>query len=245
MLSTAERLSRVRLASRIYTSWWYILVYTTGTSASLRGPGLSLGVQGGMPAVSQQQQYEPDYNSFQTANRSQHYSGMGTQSLYGQPGHNGVATLPPAQPQQLGRLMRKGSGAASTAFFPQRSYSGDIRSGLSWRLYPCSPLRLSVPKKSCTYNKPVLQQRRTIRCNCCAGTLNDHSPTASRARETLQQMGVPDDFAPVRLERQEAAFDFVGVCPSHPQCPPPFIMQLTWLTEVLDMIAFCRLYLTN
>lgn len=37
---------------------------------------------------------------------------------------------------------------------------------------------------------------------------------AARARETLQQMGVPDGFAPVRPEQQDAAFDFVT--------PPPF-----------------------
>lgn len=37
-----------------------------------------------------------------------------------------------------------------------------------------------------------------------------NSPTAAMARETLQQAGVPEGFAP-RPEHQEAAFDFVGV----------------------------------
>ena len=36
---------------------------------------------------------------------------------------------------------------------------------------------------------------------------------AARARETLQQMGVPDGFAPVRPEQQDAAFDFVTLPP--------------------------------
>lgn len=60
---------------------------------------------------------------------------------------------------------------------------------------------------------------------------------AARARETLQQMGVPDGFAPVRPEQQDAAFDFVT--PPLLCCVHPVQVVAAMSTDLSVILASC------